>query len=445
MSFLKLISDKKFWSFFGTGLIVSVAYMDPGNWGTSISSGASFNYDLLWVIWMASGMAMLFQYLSGKLGIAGYSLPELVRRRFKRKGIVLLYWLLAEFAILATDLAEFLGIEVALNLLFGIPLELGVVITALDVFLILYLQNLGFRWIEAFVVSTLLVIAASFAVQVGMADPEWRQIIIGFAPTVEIVRNPEMLYLAMGILGATVMPHNLYLHSSIVQTRMYGDSFEGKKEAIRYATIDSTVALMSALFWVRIVRISSLVGSRRRSHAGWPWIVARPSRTSRTRFGRVRSRRLTQALTGSGARRFRRFGRGFGRAGRVGRGFAAPLKGTASRRSDRWCDQLLHGGQTGGEIEGGQHIGRLVHQIAGEEKDDPDQGAELYENVEGEGRDRFFQGLGVDRLQPHGPAAVQGGQACSQADEQRGRQDQDARQDNSPPLCCEPLPHLSAP
>jgi manganese transport protein len=154
---------------------------------------------------------------------------------------------LAEIAICATDLAEVIGTAIGLNLLFGIPLEIGVFITALDVFLILYLQNLGFRWIEAFVVATLVVIALCFGVQVALADPDWRQVILGFAPTVEIVRNPEMLYLAMGILGATVMPHNLYLHSAIVQTRAYGETLPAKREALRYATIDSTIALMFAL------------------------------------------------------------------------------------------------------------------------------------------------------------------------------------------------------
>jgi manganese transport protein len=156
-------------------------------------------------------------------------------------------WLLAEVAICATDLAEVIGTAIGLNLLFGNPLELGVFITALDVFLILYLQNLGFRWIEAFVVTTLLVIAVCFAIQVGMARPDIHGVILGFAPTVEIVRNPDVLYLAMGILGAIVMPHNLYLHSSIVRTRMVADSLSAKRDAIRFATIDSTIALMLAL------------------------------------------------------------------------------------------------------------------------------------------------------------------------------------------------------
>jgi manganese transport protein len=154
---------------------------------------------------------------------------------------------LAEIAICATDLAEVIGTAIGLNLLFGIPLELGVLITALDVFLILWLQNLGFRWIEAFIVTLLGVIAVCFAIQIAMADPDWGAVIRGFAPTTEIVRNPEMLYLAIGIIGATVMPHNLYLHSGVVQTRRFGDSVKDKREAINLATLDSTIALMFAL------------------------------------------------------------------------------------------------------------------------------------------------------------------------------------------------------
>jgi len=192
-------------------------------------------------------MAILLQALCARLGFAtGRDLAQACRDAFP-KPVAYVLWVLAEVAICATDLAEVIGTAIGLNLLFGIPLELGVFITALDVFLILYLQNLGFRWIEAFVVSTLLVIAACFAIQVGMARPDIREVILGFAPTVEIVRNPEMLYLAMGILGATVMPHNLYLHSSIVQTRMVADTLAAKRDAIKFATIDSTIALMLAL------------------------------------------------------------------------------------------------------------------------------------------------------------------------------------------------------
>ena len=163
------------------------------------------------------------------------------------QAVAYVLWLLAEMAIIATDIAEVIGTAIGLNLLFGIPLEIGVIITALDVFLILYLQKLGFRWVEAFIMGMLGVIAACFFVQIAMSDPVWGDVIRGFAPTTEILKNPDMLYLALGILGATVMPHNLYLHSGIVLTRDIGDSVQEKRQALTYATIDSTVALMFAL------------------------------------------------------------------------------------------------------------------------------------------------------------------------------------------------------
>jgi manganese transport protein len=192
-------------------------------------------------------MAILLQALCARLGIAsGRDLAQACRDAFPR-AVSWPLWAMAEIAICATDLAEVIGTAIGLNLLFGIPLELGVLITALDVFLILWMQNLGFRWIESFVVALLAVIAACFAVQIALADPDWRAVILGFAPTVEIVKNPEMLYLAIGIIGATVMPHNLYLHSGVVQTRRFGDTVEDKREAIKLATLDSTIALMFAL------------------------------------------------------------------------------------------------------------------------------------------------------------------------------------------------------
>jgi manganese transport protein len=192
-------------------------------------------------------MAILLQALCARLGIAsGRDLAQACRDAFPR-AISWPLWLLAEIAICATDLAEVIGTAIGLNLLFGIPLEIGVIITALDVFLILWLQNLGFRWIEAMIVTLLGVIAVCFGLQIAMADPDWGAVIRGFAPTTEIVTNPDMLYLALGILGATVMPHNLYLHSGIVQTRTFGDSVPDKREAINLATVDSTIALMFAL------------------------------------------------------------------------------------------------------------------------------------------------------------------------------------------------------
>ena len=234
-------------AFLGPGYLVSVGYMDPGNWATSLAGGSKFGYTLLSIALLSNLMAILLQALCARLGFAtGRDLAQACRNSFSKPASYVL-WVLAEIAICATDVAEVIGTAIGLNLLFGIPLELGVFITALDVILILYLQNLGFRWIEAFVVGTLLVIAACFGIQVAMAHPDMRQVILGFAPTVEIVRNPDMLYLAMGILGATVMPHNLYLHSSIVQTRIVADTLPAKREAIKFATIDSTIALMLAL------------------------------------------------------------------------------------------------------------------------------------------------------------------------------------------------------
>ncbi len=234
-------------AFAGPGYLVAVGYMDPGNWATSIAGGSRFGYTLLVVALISNIMAIVLQSLCARLAIAsGRDLAQACRDAFPRPvGWVL--WLLAEIAIIATDIAEVIGTAIGLNLLFGIPLEIGVVITALDVFLILYLQRLGFRWIEALVVALLAIIAVCFLVQIVLADPNWGDVIRGFAPTTEIITNPDMLYLALGILGATVMPHNLYLHSGIVQTRAYGESLKEKREALKFATIDSTVALMFAL------------------------------------------------------------------------------------------------------------------------------------------------------------------------------------------------------
>jgi len=238
---------KKLLAFLGPGYLVAVGYMDPGNWATSLAGGSKFGYSLLTIALLSNMMAILLQALCARLGIgAGRDLAQACRDAFPR-AVSWPLWVLTEIAICATDLAEVIGTAIGLNLLFGIPLEIGVIITALDVFLILWMQNLGFRWVEAFVVTLLGVIALCFAIQIAMADPDWGAVIRGFAPTTEIVRNPDMLYLAIGIIGATVMPHNLYLHSGVVQTRRFGDSVPEKREAITLATIDSTIALMFAL------------------------------------------------------------------------------------------------------------------------------------------------------------------------------------------------------
>jgi manganese transport protein len=234
-------------AFLGPGYLVAVGYMDPGNWATSLAGGSKYGYALLSVALISNIMAIVLQALCARLAVAtGRDLAQACRDAYPRP-VAWGLWLLAEFAICATDLAEVIGTAIGLNLLFGLPLEIGVMITALDVFLILYLQNLGFRWVEAFVITLLGVIAVCFGIQIALADPDWGGVIRGFAPTTEIVSNPDMLYLALGILGATVMPHNLYLHSGIVQTRAYGDTLPERREALRYATLDSTVALMFAL------------------------------------------------------------------------------------------------------------------------------------------------------------------------------------------------------
>ena len=242
---------KGFWrrlaAFLGPGYMVAVGYMDPGNWATSLAGGSRFGYTLLSVALISNIMAIVLQSLCARLAVAsGRDLAQACRDAFPR-WVAWPLWALAEIAIIATDIAEVIGTAIGLNLIFGIPLELGVIITALDVFLILYLQKLGFRWVEALIMTLLGVIAVCFAIQVALADPNWGAVVTGFAPTTEIVTNPEMLYLALGILGATVMPHNLYLHSGIVQTRAYGETLVEKRQALRYATWDSTIALMFAL------------------------------------------------------------------------------------------------------------------------------------------------------------------------------------------------------
>ncbi|MEQ1647003.1 MAG: Nramp family divalent metal transporter [Hyphomicrobiaceae bacterium] len=238
---------RRFLSFLGPGYLVAVGYMDPGNWATSLAGGAKFGMALLAVAAISNVMAILLQSLAARLAIgSGRDLAQACRDAYPR-AVSFPLWVLAEIAIVATDLAEVIGTAIGLKLLFGLPLAYGVLITSLDVFLILWLQQLGFRKLEAFVISLLAIIAGCFAIQIALADPDWGAVLRGFIPTPEIVTNPDMLYIAMGIVGATVMPHNLYLHSAIVQTRAYGRTLAEKREALRFATIDSTLALMFAL------------------------------------------------------------------------------------------------------------------------------------------------------------------------------------------------------
>jgi manganese transport protein len=239
---------RKALAFAGPGYMVAVGYMDPGNWATDIAGGARFGYTLLSVILISNLMAILLQSLALKLGIVtGRDLAQACRDHYSRP-VSFVLWVLCEIAIAACDLAEVIGAAIALNLLFGIPLIWGVVLTALDVLLILLLQNKGFRWLEAFIIALIASIGICFAVELAMARPELAAVARGLVPTSEIVTNPMMLYIAIGILGATVMPHNLYLHSSIVQTRRVAPDPASKREAIRFATLDSTVALLFACF-----------------------------------------------------------------------------------------------------------------------------------------------------------------------------------------------------
>ena len=239
---------RKLGAFAGPGYLVAVGYMDPGNWATDLAGGSAFGYTLLSVILLSNMMAMVLQSLAAKLGIvSGLDLAQACADQYGRTTRFAL-WLLCEIGIIACDLAEVIGTAIALQLLFGIPMVAGVFLTAADVLLILYLQQRGFRWLEAFIIALLIIIAVCFAVVLALAQPSLAAIAGGLVPNPEIVTNPAMLYIAIGIIGATVMPHNLYLHSSIVQTRNFQPTLEGKRQAVRFATIDSTVALTFALF-----------------------------------------------------------------------------------------------------------------------------------------------------------------------------------------------------
>jgi manganese transport protein len=239
---------KRLLAFTGPGYMVAVGYMDPGNWATDIAGGSQFGYMLLSVILLSNMMAIVLQALSARLGIAtGWDLARACRERYSRPVCIAL-WLACETAIIACDLAEVIGTAIALNLLFDIPLVWGAVISAVDVFLILLLMGRGFRALEAFVIALLTLIFVCFAIQMFLADPVLAEVLAGFIPQAEVVTNPAALYLAIGIIGATVMPHNLYLHSSIVQTRAYPRTDAGRKIGLRWAVTDSSIALMLALF-----------------------------------------------------------------------------------------------------------------------------------------------------------------------------------------------------
>ena len=259
---------RKMLAFSGPGYLVAVGYMDPGNWATDLAGGSAFGYTLLSVILISNLMAILLQALCAKLGIVtGRDLAQACRDHYSRP-VANGLWFLCEVAICACDLAEVIGSAIAINLLTGgrIPVVWGVCITALDVLAVMYLQNKGFRYIEALVVTLILTIGGCFLAEIIFSQPNVAAVLGGFIPKPEIIQNPKMLYIAIGILGATVMPHNLYLHSSIVQTRKYEQTAGGKAEAIKFATIDSTVALMFALFINAAILIVSAATFHTRGH-----------------------------------------------------------------------------------------------------------------------------------------------------------------------------------
>lgn len=241
-------SKRRAWAFLGPGFLIAVGYVDPGNWATGLAAGSAYGYTLLSVVLIASLMAIVLQIVTARLAVAtGQDLAQLCRRRYSPRvnwGL----WLMAELAIIATDLAELLGSAIALNLLFDIPIIMGIFITVLDVFLLLLLQRRGFRLIEAAVIVMMTTISVIFVTELWFSQPNWSDAVAGLTPTAALFTNNEMLYLALGILGATIMPHNLYLHSAIVHTRAYDTSDAGKREALKYISIDTVIALSFAFF-----------------------------------------------------------------------------------------------------------------------------------------------------------------------------------------------------
>ncbi|WP_394368603.1 Nramp family divalent metal transporter [Hymenobacter negativus] len=263
-------ADASFWrklmAFWGPGLLVAVGYMDPGNWATDLAGGARYGYTLLSVVLLSNLFAMLLQHLAAKLGIVtGRDLAQACRDHYVRP-ISLMLWALCEIAIAACDLAEVIGSAIALKLLFGLPLAWGVVFTTLDVLVVLYFQNKGFRIIESIVAGLIVLIFGCFLYEIIASHPDWLALGKGLVPRLEVVTNPQMLYVAIGILGATVMPHNLYLHSSIVQTRAFPQDEAGKRSAIKFATIDSTVALFLAFFVNAAILVTAAAAFHGKGH-----------------------------------------------------------------------------------------------------------------------------------------------------------------------------------
>ena len=257
---------RKLGAFSGPGYVIAVGYMDPGNWATDLAGGAQFGYTLLSVILLSNVMAILLQHLSLKLGIAtGRDLAQACRDHYS-KPVAIFLWIICELAIAACDLAEVIGMAIGLQLLFGIPLLYGCFIACLDVLVILYLQNKGFRYLESFIIALIVTITACFTLEILFSHPSVSGILGGFVPSPQILHNKEMLYISIGILGATVMPHNLYLHSAIVQTRQFKETPAGKREAIQFATIDSTVALLGAMFVNAAILITAAAAFHNSGH-----------------------------------------------------------------------------------------------------------------------------------------------------------------------------------
>ena len=248
---------RRIFSFIGPGYLVAVGYMDPGNWATDLAGGAGYGYALLWIVGLSSAMAMLLQVLSARLGIVAQADLAQLCRKYGSRRTVFLQWLLCEVAICACDLAEVIGTAIALQMLFGMPLTVGVLLTVLDVLVILWLQKCGFRYLEAFVIALLAIVFVCFGINLVLAHPDWHAVAMGIVPSSRTVTDPGMLYLAIGIIGATVMPHNLYLHSSTVQTRRFDISDTGKKGAIVFATADIVVALLLALLVNAAILVTS--------------------------------------------------------------------------------------------------------------------------------------------------------------------------------------------
>jgi manganese transport protein len=257
---------RKIAAFAGPGYLVAVGYMDPGNWATDLAGGSKFGYTLLSVILASNLMAILLQGLASKLGIVtGRDLAQACRDHYS-KPVGVLLWIGCEIAIAACDLAEVIGSAIALNLLFHIPMAIGIIITAADVLIVLYLQNKGFRLLEALVIALIATVGACFLFEIILSQPPMGAVLRGFIPSNQIISDPSMLYIAVGILGATVMPHNLYLHSSIVQTRQYEETLAGKREAVHFAFIDSTIALTFALFINAAILIIAAATFHTRGH-----------------------------------------------------------------------------------------------------------------------------------------------------------------------------------